>query len=237
MKIAIIDNRMPEAMVHSLGAYTDKILKLPPHPLLPLPVASHPDMLLWIYKNTVVTYADYIPLAKNIFECLEAAGYTVIAHKQSPDGKYPCDVALNCALVGNKIIANEKYMSDEIKKIARINVLQTVNVKQGYAKCSTVTVSDNAIITADPSIVKAAERANIDVLSIRPDFVTLDGYNTGFLGGASGNTEVAVIFCGNLDSHPDSSLIKEFCSVHGKTIVCLGNNPLYDYGTIFFLNK
>ena len=227
---------MSEKLVTALGSYADKILKLPPHPRLSSPVASHPDMLLWICGRLVVTYEDYIPLARDTFNFLESLGYTVIADSKSPAPQYPRDVALNCALVGNKIIANEKHMSNKIKEISKSIGLQTVSVKQGYAKCSTVTVSDNAIITSDPSIAKASINVGIDVLKIRPDYVALDGYNTGFLGGASGSTETEVLFCGNLDIHPDAPLIKDFCIAHGKRAVSLGSNPLYDYGTVFFCN-
>lgn len=237
MRFAIIDNRMSEELVNALSSYVDKIIKLPAHPLLPSPVASHPDMLLWIYGKLVVTYKDYISLAMDTFELLENLGYTIIAHSESPDAQYPRDVALNCALVGKRIIANERYMSDKIKDIAKQNELQTVNVNQGYAKCSTVIVSDNAIITSDPSIARAATAADIDVLKIRPYYVSLYGYDTGFLGGASGCTETEVIFCGDLVSHPDADLIKCFCLNHGKRAVSLGNAPLYDYGTVFFVNN
>ena len=97
MRIAIIDNRMPEEMMISLGSYADKILRLPPHPSLPSPVASHPDMLLWICGRVVVTYADYVPIAKSVFDFLEELGYTVATEEESPDMSYPRDVALNCA--------------------------------------------------------------------------------------------------------------------------------------------
>lgn len=237
MRVAIIDNRMPNELTIALSSYADKILRLPPHPLLPSPVASHPDMLLWICERVVVTYADYLSVAKSVFDFLEELGYTVVTEKKSPGSTYPHDIALNCALVGNKIIANQKHMSEKIRDIAREKGLQTVAVKQGYAKCSTVTVSDDAIITADPSIAEAAAAAGVYVLKICPDHVSLDGYNTGFLGGASGYTQTEVIFCGNLDDHPDVQAIKNFCSDHKKNAVSLGSTPLYDYGTVFFADK
>ena len=43
---------------------------------------------------------------------------------------------------------------------------EIINVKQGYAKCSICVVSDNAIITADKGIAKAAIQNRIDVLEI-----------------------------------------------------------------------
>ena len=236
MKFALIDNRMCDVQVRALERYAENILHLPPHPLLPFPVASHPDMLMWIYGHEVVTYADYIPVAKEVFLRLECAGYSIVPYQKSPSPQYPFDIALNCATVGCKIISNQKYMSESIKEIALNRGLQILNVKQGYAKCSTVIVSDTAIITADSSIEKTALKAGIDVLKVSPCQVELDGYNTGFLGGASGTTTDAVIFCGNIALHSDAEQIKSFCAKHGKQVVSLSEEPLYDYGTIMFLD-
>lgn len=237
MKFALIDNRMCDSQTHALGRYAENILRLPPHPLLPAPVASHPDMLMWIYGRQVVTYADYIPVAKEVFLRLEGAGYSIVPYEKSPSPQYPFDIALNCATVGDKIIASQKHMSESIKEISLIRGLQILDVKQGYAKCSTVVVSDTAIITADASIEKTALKAGIDVLKVSPCQVELDGYNTGFLGGASGTTTDAVIFCGNIDLHSDATRIKDFCARHGKQTVSLSDEPLYDYGTIMFLDR
>jgi hypothetical protein len=96
-------------------------------------------------------------------------------------------------------------------------------------------VGDNAIITADPSIAKAVKEKGIDVLSVSPLGVRLDGYDYGFIGGASGTDEENVYFCGNIDLHPDSERIKAFCRKHGKNAVSLSDEPLYDYGTLIFI--
>ena len=88
--------------------YADAVLTLPPHPSLPRPVDSHPDMLLWNCGSKVITYGDYLTVAKDVFETLEGMGYNVLTASQYPADKYPRDVSLNCAVIGRNIICNKK---------------------------------------------------------------------------------------------------------------------------------
>ncbi len=235
MSTAVIDSRMSAELKDALRSYADKLIPLPPFERLSAPVASHSDMLIWRYGKTVITYREYYAKAREQFLQIEKLGYGTVICDEPVSDKYPHDIALNCALVGNKILANGNFVSSEIRNIANENGFEIIHTKQGYAKCSCVCISDSAIITADPSIARAASSAGIDVLKITPEHVRLDGYGTGFIGGASGVTQDAVLFCGNIDTHPDASAIKEFCRKHGKTAVSLSNDELYDYGTVIFL--
>ena len=235
MRTALVDNRIDEHTEKGLSLYVDKIIKLPPLSSLPAPVASHPDMLIFVFGKMIFTYSQYLSENACIFKELMSLGYTVQCVSEIPCNKYPKDIPLNCAVVGRHIIANEKYASASILSLARNEGLSVLHTPQGYAKCSTVTVSDNAIITADASIYKIATSAGIDALQITPEHVRLEGYGTGFIGGASGAMESAVLFCGDIASHPDYDKIREFCNAHGKTAVSLSSSPLYDLGTILIL--
>ena len=230
MICAIVDCRIPSELERQLLNYADRMLRLAPHPSLPKPVASHPDMLMWLHKDKVITFADYAPLAKEALDALSTMGYTVLLDPTPPKDKYPLDVPMNCATVGNKLVANTRFASPLILGEG----LEAVRTNQGYAKCATVTVSDNAIISADPSVCQAAEKSGIHVLGIQQGHVRLDGYDTGFIGGCTGVTETEVLFTGNLTAHPDGQRISDFCAAHGKKAVSLTPSPLYDYGTVFF---
>ncbi|MBO7309884.1 MAG: hypothetical protein J6U86_00645, partial [Clostridia bacterium] len=218
-----------------LSLYVDKIIKLPPLLSLPAPVASHPDMLVFVCGKKIFTYGQYLSENACIFEELIKLGYSVQCVCEAPANKYPKDIPLNCAVVGKNIIANKKYASASILSLASDEGLSILHTPQGYAKCSTVTVSENAIITADASIYKAAISAGIDALQITPEHVRLKGYGTGFIGGASGVLENAVLFCGDIKAHPDHDKIREFCNAHKKATVSLSSSPLYDLGTILIL--
>ena len=232
MTYALNDCRITPDVEKALLCYADKIIKLPPLLALAEPVASHPDMLLWRVGHKIVTYEAYAKIAKDELSSLSALGFELILETELPRASYPYDVRLNCAVVGTHAIANLKYTSEHVKT-SRLSLL---HANQGYTKCATVVVSDNAIITSDPSIFDAAKSAGIDALKISEGHVRLDGYGTGFIGGATGVTDDAVLFTGALSSHPDAKKIETFCERHGKHAISLATTPLYDYGTIFFFN-
>ena len=207
MRYAVADCRISSEIEHELSAYADKVLRLPPHSALASPVASHPDMLLWNYRNRIITFADYLKTAKDVFDALERIGYEIVADAVLPTSVYPFDIPLNCALVGNKIIANKKYAS----KLIIGTGLEILHTRQGYAKCATVTLSDNAVISADKSVCQVAKENGIDALLIADGHIRLDGYSTGFIGGCTGVTSNEILFTGNVFSHPDGQKISDFC--------------------------
>ena len=232
MTYAVADCRITPDIENALYCYAERIIKLPPLSALAEPVASHPDMLLWRVGNKIVTYEDYAKIAQDELSALSALGFEIITESVRPSASYPHDVRLNCALVGKHAIANLKYTSEHVMTSG----LKLLHANQGYTKCATVVVSDNAIITSDPSIFDAAKGAGIDALKISEGHVRLDGYDTGFIGGATGVTDEAVLFTGDLCSHPDARKIEEFCARHERRAISLTKAPLYDYGTVFFFN-
>ena len=210
-------------------------LRLPPHPSLPAPIASHPDILVFFARDAVFCTKSYYAIAKaELEEISRAAQRPLVVLKGELGATYPCDILLNAAPVGDHLFCLPEHTADEIKEGVRV-----ISVKQGYAKCSTVPVGKRSIITADPSIARAARANGIDTLTVRAGYVTLSGYDMGFLGGASslapyGGT-CKIFFCGDLTAHPDHALIRTYCHDRGFEAVSLSNEPLTDVGTIFLI--
>ncbi len=146
---------------------------------------------------------------------------------------YPYNIGFNCVNVGNKLICNKKYSCKTVLDYAEKNGIEILDVKQGYAKCSTCVVADNAIITEDESIAWRAEENGIDVLKIEKGYVKLDGYDYGFIGGCSGLIENNLLaFNGNINLHPEYEKIHEFCKRHGVQIIGLCGREPMDIGSI-----
>ena len=234
MRYVVTDNRIDKKCESGLKARGFELIKLPLFPELQAPVSAHPDMLVFMRKGKLICHKNYFGIAEGqIKRIAEASGSKILLSSESIGEKYPSDIIFNAAPVGNKLICKrgsvsklilELYSSDEI-----------IDVRQGYAKCSVCTVGDNAIITADRSIAKAARENKIDVLQIESSHVSLDGYDCGFIGGASGDDGENIYFCGNIELHPESERIKEFCKKQGRGVVSLSDEPLYDYGTLMFI--
>ena len=155
---AVVDARIPLTAEQALRDRGFAILKLPPHPSLPTPVASHPDMLLFFARNAVFCTKSYYTVAKAILEKLSrAAQRPLVAVKEELGATYPHDILLNAAPIGDHLFCLPEYTANEIKEGYRV-----VPIRQGYAKCSTVPVGERALITADPSIARAAQVNGIE---------------------------------------------------------------------------
>lgn len=156
-----------------------------------------------------------------------------IIYTSSPikDFKYPQCVKLNIALVGNNAIGCFKYCDEAVLKA--LDGYNLINVNQGYAKCSTAIVNDNAIITSDNSISTASKKSGIDCLKISEGYIYLCEKYSGFIGGACFMIDKNTLaFTGDISCHPDYISIKTFCANYGINLLSLTNDILCDVGGI-----
>ena len=236
MKIAIVDSRIPRDAEGALSHHADRIIALPPFSALQEPVSAHPDMLMFPTDSEIITNKRYAEENAALFcELAELSGRKLVLDETELAPAYPADVCFNCFAAGGRLFGLSAALSEKIICWASNRAMAMTNVRQGYAKCSACVVSHNAVITEDASIERAMKENGVDVLRVAPGYVTLDGYNCGFMGGASGADDVNVYFCGDITRHPDFEKINDFCRQHGKKCVSLGSGRLYDVGTIFFL--
>ena len=234
MKAVIVDERLDPQCEGALRESGCNILKLPRSKWLQPPVSAHPDMLIFIFGNRLFCHERYYSEAKAAVDAVvSAGGFELILSDERWESEYPHDVLFNAATVGDKLICSKKNVSRLIADaFGEENIIDT---KQGYAKCSSCTVGDSGIITADVSIAKAAASGGIDVLLLGENETRLDGYSTGFIGGASGDDGENVYFCGDLSKHPEGEKIADFCRAHGRQAVSLSDGELYDYGSLIFV--
>ena len=91
-------------------------------------------------------------------------------------------------------------------------------------------VSDNAVITDDPSIYSACVSNGIDCIEVSKGSVKLKGQDYGFIGGCCGKTDDTVLFTGALNSHNDSERIKGFLRKYNAEYIELTEDVLTDIG-------
>ena len=176
-------------------------------------VNSHPDMFM-----CKMGIGSNSPLIK--------------ANKSLIGRKYPDNIPYNGVCLDKYFIHNLKYTAPEVLKKAKSMGKTLIHVNQGYTKCNIVVVDGSSIITSDEGIVKTLiNYPQIDVLQISPGHVCLPGYDTGFLGGASGRINDIVVFCGDLSAHPDYYAIVKFISQRGIRVKFFDNFPLLDVGS------
>ena len=234
--IAIVDQRVSISMKKALAELGFSVIPLPPFSRLSKPVASHPDMLIFPFEDRLFVHKSYYKEAKGVIdEIVSASGLSLALAETDISPAYPNDVALNLFCVGKSLIGKIVVLPKEVLEYARSKGYRVINTKQGYAKCSSIVLGENAVITADPSIEEAATMAGSEVLRISEGGVLLPPYPYGFLGGASGCTKDTVYFCGDIEKHPDAEKISAFCQKNGYRAVSLSREPLTDMGSILFL--
>lgn len=174
--------------------------------------------------------------AKNntdLLDKLQNDRFDIIPSQRSIYGGYKTCVALNAVLLNDFVICNTNLADKELLKQCELLGYKTVHINQGYAKCSTAIVSENAVITSDDGIYKAAVANDIDALKISSGYIKLEGYDYGFIGGACGKIGAdALAFCGDIKSHPNYESIRSFCINHGVYICSIGQSELTDIGGI-----
>lgn len=221
-------------IVQALKGQGIGVIEVPPNPNLPAPVACHADMNLMHFGGEAIILASE---HASVSAKLREHGFTVL-EQDGLGERYPKDVALNTLLLGGCMFGHREGASSEAVEIAAQQGINFVPVKQGYAKCATVVVSDYAIITADTSIAKAAQNSGISVLQITPGEVLLEGYDTGLLGGACFKADHrTLVFTGDISRHSCYPQIKAFTAEHQVALEVLTFQELIDVGSILPLKE
>ena len=220
-----IGGRYRALLEKGLSCYVNApVLWLPDNPNVDSRLAGHADLSMFVGTNVLVVARGIYPYIVNK---LTHHGYDVIA-SSAQSTEYPRDAGLCICRTGRYTVYNPKTVDP-----LTLDYLdpERIAVNQGYARCSVCVVSENAIITSDHGIATVAAKAGLDVLEITPGHIILDGFDYGFIGGASfkvSPTELA--FTGILDHHPDKAAILDFMKKYGVAPVYLTNNPIFDVG-------
>lgn len=189
------------------------------------PIACHADVL-YLKTNNNVLYVSKCQY--NNYQLLQKIGYKI--NNIELNVGYKTESKLNMVITNNLIMCNPKTCTDidNFKSNKQI-----IYVKQGYTKCSTIIINDNCFITEDESIYKSLINSNYKCLLIDKAYVRLDGYEYGFIGGASAvlNKEL-LLFFGDISKHPQYNLIKEFCVNNNINIDYIEDMQLTDIGGI-----
>ena len=95
-------------------------------------------------------------------------GWTCVLSDALMGAAYPADVPFNVFCAAGRLFGRLKSVSPDVLAAARERGYGPVDVKQGYAACSTLVLSESALVTADRGIADAAERLGAEVLRISP---------------------------------------------------------------------
>ncbi len=227
----IVDRKAEEAVFSALDRLGFNVVKSFDFGHMYTPVNTHPDLQIHFTDAKTAVVA---PKAFDYYKRHIPQEITLIKGEKNPGAEYPDDCAYNAARIGNNVIGNLKFIDREIIRIYESMNMNFINVKQGYTKCGTCIVGDNAAITEDKGIFKALTENGVDTLKINVGEVVLDGFEYGFIGGATGLADKNLVFCGDISKHSDYSAVKNFLSKHEVDIINLLQTKIHDYGSLMF---
>ncbi len=189
------------------------------------PISNHADVLYLKTDNNEIYVSS---CQSNNYKLLHENKYKINPISLNIGYKY--ESKLNIVITENKIICNTKTCMD-ISKIKKNREIVLVN--QGYTKCSTIVVNNNCFITEDIGIYNKLNAIGAKCLLIEKGYVKLDGYDYGFIGGASTilNSET-LLFFGDITQHPQYNNIITFCKYNNIEVDYIKDMPLTDIGGI-----
>ena len=233
--ITALAGKIPKSLSDAFLKEKIKIVELLENNDLQPSVASHADMLAHSLDSKRILLSKH---DENVEIKLEKLGFEPIISSKPLSKDYPNDIALNSARIGKFLICNSKHTATQILDYCQLNNIEIINVAQGYAKCSTCIVNENAVITEDKTIKSECVKRGIDVLLINKGYVSLPGLNYGFIGGCScliSKSELA--FFGDIKKHPDYKNIRAFLNNYNIVPLSLTSDNLIDIGGLIPLQE
>lgn len=228
----LLSNKVDKKIIEHIKTFHDDIIFLPDISSLPKEIAFHTDLGCFFVKDTLICCPEIYDFLK--IE-LKDRNIKLLKGEKIPTGGYPKDIFYNAAIISNYMFCKEECTEPIIlQKITDLGY-EIVNVKQGYTKCSISKVSERSIITSDKEIEEKAKERGIRTFFASNEGVKLNGFNNGFIGGASFLIEKMIYFTGNLNDHPQIKELYLYPTLNGVLINWCEAAPLYDYGSPIYI--
>lgn len=235
--IAIVDGRISSEAEKNLVRMGLHVIKTVQCESTYEAVSYHPDIVMHpINERDIV-------VAPNVFEyykyVLEPYGFSIIEGELEVGMDYPHNIGYNVGRVAKLAVHNTKYTDPVLKHHLDKEGIKWVYVKQGYSKCSTLTIGENQILTSDMGIAKTlVEKHSVEVCVIEPGNILLEGMNYGFIGGSGGMVSGGeLVLSGSYHDHKSKKKIDEFLKTHNVKATLISNSKMVDLGSIIFLKS
>ncbi|MDY6065351.1 MAG: hypothetical protein SPI59_03370 [Finegoldia sp.] len=192
----IVSYKASEGLVNLLRADGFKVITSYKNKSLDENIDDHPDLQVFkLNENTLICDKKLYLYYRSVFDF----GINIITTELNIEKGYPHDCRLNNFLAKDYVFANPKAVDPIV--LRETSDKKLVSIKQGYAKCSTVVINCDTIITSDKGIYKKSLEKNLDAYLIEQGNIRLEGYDYGFIGGTCGYRDKKLYFYGNLEGY------------------------------------
>lgn len=197
------------------------------NPNLDKRIADHPDLTIFNLDNkSLVIDKNMVDYYKKSIKNKD------IISGQEVGNTYPKDSIYNVYKASDYYIHND-YTENHIQKYMKEGNYKHLYSKQGYSRCSIVPMADK-ILTSDYGIYKSLKN-KIEVVLLKKERISLDGFANGFLGGCCGFFEDTLLFNGNIEKLNSYNIIKDEADKSNIRLLYPSCN-LVDTGSILFCN-
>lgn len=230
----LVDYRLPSKMKNKIEQLGIETIDTLAHPNLYEAVKGHPD-LMGCPLNNITIIEPYLYNEK--YKELEK--FSVIVGDSIIEKGYPKHIKYNVAPFGNYAIGMFDNIDKTLNRLLIENNIFKINTNQGYAKCSTMILNENTLISSDLSIYKSVKDiTGINIALINKGDIILKGLDYGFIGGASSLIDnKTIVFMGSLDYYINRQKILNILESLQINVINLANTKLYDYGSLVPLYK
>lgn len=228
MKYVIVAENFPEDSAEKLKAYGE-VVRTRANKNLLKGLDTHTDILVHpLPSGELVVDRENSEYYKKIFpDKIILPSHSILSKK------YPKDVPLNAFTFKNYFIHNLKFTDKVLLDYYKNSAYELINIKQGYAKCSSL-VTEDFIITSDGGIYESL-RDLIPIYKIKHGEIKLQNFNYGFIGGASGVLGKKIFFTGDFSHHSSYEEILKIIKKYDYEIEILSKDPIEDFGSIYFV--
>lgn len=227
--ICFVDYRTTENEINSLKKLNYDVIKIPKDNNLYEAINGHTDIQLNILnKNTLIINKN---INLSFKELLKTKNINFIESNSTLSSKYPSNISLNAYITDNYLVHNLKFTDKKILDYCKNK--KTINVNQGYTKCSILPLREKVIITNDTGIYNTLKNENFDILLLPFGDIELSGFNYGFIGGVGGIiSNDSMAFFGSLDNYAFGNEVKKFLYKYDIKPIYLSNTKLIDRGSL-----
>ena len=227
--ICFVDYRTTENEIDSLKKLNYDVIKIPKDNNLYEAINGHTDIQLNILnKNTLIINKN---INLSFKELLKTKNINFIESNSTLSSKYPSNISLNAYITDNYLVHNLKFTDKKILEYCKNK--KTINVNQGYTKCSILPLREKVIITNDTGIYNTLKNEGFDILLLPFGDIELSGFNYGFIGGVGGMiSNDSMAFFGSLDNYAFGNEVKKFLYKYDIKPIYLNNTKLIDRGSL-----
>ncbi|MFZ4740233.1 MAG: DUF6873 family GME fold protein [Bacteroidales bacterium] len=227
----IIDYKIPNEAKINLAEY-GQLIEFKTEGITYDAISSHPDIFCCQTSDKFIVAPNTPTYLIDFFQTNKIE-HTI--GKKEVGIKYPQSSHYNAVVTDRFLIHNLKQTDEKIVESCSFKTILSVN--QGYTRCNLISLGQNNFITSDKGIYNQLQtQHDIKIKYVNPDKILLPDVNNGFFGGCCGISRDKFFIIGNLKYFVDSLSIKEFATSLGLKIVELYDGPLYDGGSILFID-